>query len=285
MITDHDDGPECDVPFDALAINLDRDHVRLDAIMATCAAVGIQAERLPALTPATLPDHMRPWFHTSDGRPRGHLIPGEIGCYASHLLAMEIVVARGRPVLVLEDDAVLAPEMRQLADMMVAAPDGWGFLQLSSPPKHMCLRVGQGSGFDIVTHWRTQNTTTGYVVSPEGARRFLEDFSTRCRPVDEDLRREWLHGAAVYGVVPSPITSSAMVSSIDPEASRDQPGRRRAMGRMNGLGAWAWRLKHWGSLGVAACLGHSLLWSIRKRLGRRPGQEDLVMDPPFQRRG
>ncbi|MFT4795758.1 MAG: hypothetical protein ACJAVR_003992 [Paracoccaceae bacterium] len=47
-------------PFDTLVINLDRDSARLEGVMASCAAVGITAERLAAVTPETLPDRMWP---------------------------------------------------------------------------------------------------------------------------------------------------------------------------------------------------------------------------------
>lgn len=273
-------------PFDALVINLDRDHARLEAVMASCAAVGIRAERLAAVTPQTLPDRMRPWFHAPDGSARGDMMPGEIGCYASHLLAMEAAIARGRPVLVLEDDAILTPAMARLADMMQAAPSDWGLLRLSCRTKQPCLRVGRGEGFDIVSYWRTANYAVGYVVTPDGARRFLEAFPVRTRPVDEDMRRLWLHDVPSYGVVPEPVLHNGVVSSIDPSQTRETLGRPRirAMGPMGGRDAWAWRMKHWGALGVIAKFRHDLLWKIRKRFGRRPAEQDLVIDVPTRKR-
>lgn len=284
-MSDSDPGPAA--PFDTLVINLDKDVARLAAVMASCAAVGIRAERMAGLTPDALPDRMRPMFYTPDGRPRGGLMPGEIGCYATHLLAMEAASVRGRPVLVLEDDAILTPAMARLATMMAAAPADLGFLRLSCPSKQMCLRVGRGDGFDIVEYWRMANMAVGYVVTPAGAKRFLDAMPERTRPVDEDMRRLWLHGVPSYGVVPSPVHHYGPISSIDPTGRRDREGRARmvAMGPMSGREAWAWRLGRWGVDGAVAQLGRSLLWKIRKRLGHRPSEMDLVMDHPFGRRG
>jgi glycosyl transferase family 25 len=270
-------------PFDTLIINLDRDSGRLAGVMASCAAVGIKAERLAALTGDGIPARMRPWFETEDGRSRGAMLPGEIGCYASHLLAMEIAVARARPMLVLEDDAVLTPAMARLNDMMRAAPSDWGFLRLSSRSKQMCLRVGVGEGFDIVEYWHIGNFTAGYVVSPDGARQFLNAFRERARPVDEDMRRIWLHRVPSYGVVPGPVVHDGPISTIHPRGQRDQVGR--AMGSMNGREAWAWRIVRWGGVGVLSHFGHGLLWTLRKRFGRRPAESDLVMDHPTRGRG
>jgi hypothetical protein len=101
--------------------------------------------------------------------------------------------------------------------------------------------------------------------------------------VDEDLRREWLCGAAVYGVAPAPISPRDVVSSIDPQAGRDLMGRRRTMGRMNGTAAWAWRLNRLGALGCAACVAINAAWWVRKRFGRRPTESDLVVDIPLGR--
>jgi glycosyl transferase family 25 len=114
-------------------------------------------------------------------------------------MAMEAAVARGRPLLVLEDDAILTPVMARLGNIMQAAPPDWGMLRLSCRTKQTCLRVGRGDGFDLVTYWRMANSSVGYVITPEGARQFLAAFPVRTRPVDEDMRRPWLHGVPSYG--------------------------------------------------------------------------------------
>ena len=108
------------VPFDTMYINLDRRTDRRKSMESRLAAAGLsQWERVPARTGKETPPsrvctewdaRLNHQFDTNCAARVYRFSDGERGCAMSHVLLWERVAAReneGRPVLVLEDDAVL----------------------------------------------------------------------------------------------------------------------------------------------------------------------------------
>ncbi len=91
--------------------------------------LGGEFERIDAVRGAAVPEHLAANF-----REPTPLLPGEIGCYASHLIAAETVLGRGLPyAVVLEDDVALASDLRQLVETSLGSLSGkWDILSLSS---------------------------------------------------------------------------------------------------------------------------------------------------------
>lgn len=269
-------------PFDAWFINLDRDVDRRAHMEAELARAGVRAERFPALGADSMPKEMRPAFYDPEGRPHAPMTPGEIGCYASHLALMARIAASGRPGLIMEDDLRLQDGFSRLAELIAAAPADWAFLRLSNAPKSACREVGRAGGIRIVEYWRVPNNAGAYMATPEGARRFLDAYPQRLRPVDEDLRRVWEHGCPTYGPLPQAAVSNIFDSSIDAQGARGEaPARARfeaARRRLAGEPAWRWTLRRWGAAGAAAAIAKGLALSLRKRLGGgRPAPEDHLI--------
>jgi glycosyl transferase family 25 len=96
-------------------INLDRDAERLASIRANLGALGLGFERLPAVMGKDLPDWEKlvdlaayAWRNRMD-TPRA----GEVGCYLSHLKAMETFLQTDAPwCVILEDDVEVLPPLR-----------------------------------------------------------------------------------------------------------------------------------------------------------------------------
>lgn len=259
--------------FDAWLINLDRDADRLAHMTAQCAGAGVVFTRFPALGP-DLNDDLRPFFYDGAGRPHAPLRSGEIGCYGSHLAIMAKVVEAGRPGLVMEDDLRLSPAFARIGELIDAAPADWGLLRLSNAAKSPCRQVGATPDGPIVDYWRVPNNCGAYLVSPEGALRFLAAYPKRMRPIDEDMRREWEHGCPSYGPLNPPAVSNIFDSSIDAMDTRgDAPARARFTAAPQSLGAvpkWRWCLRRWGAAGCAHAVIRSMVLSLHKRLtGRR----------------
>jgi len=80
----------------------------------------------------------------------------------------------------------------------------------------------------IVETTRQPNNMGLYVVSPEGARCFIEYSKKRFRAIDEDLRCTWEHGAVNYCVANKLVEINIFDSNIDAEGKRDDiPERKR----------------------------------------------------------
>ncbi len=115
-------------------INLDRSLDRLTAIANQLLAFNLPFERFPAidgttLDLATISENYGVTIAAPPDRP---LHAGQIGCFLSHALLLRKIADRPEPIAcVLEDDAVLKPDFREVITAVEAA-DAWGVLKLES---------------------------------------------------------------------------------------------------------------------------------------------------------
>jgi len=154
--------------FKGLYFNLERSNARRQRIEGELFGLGLGTlyNRLPATDGAT-----------SEQRPP--LRAGELGCYLSHLRALEIAAESDRPMHILEDDARLsklvpavlpaANRLFQNADIVfldVALPYELAIWQMYRDH----IRPGQLSVINLAGS--AFSSTTSYVVSPQGPERF-----------------------------------------------------------------------------------------------------------------
>lgn len=181
-------------------INLDRDGHRLDHIRKHAEECGLDIERLPAVLGRAMPERLAPQFDQSP------LSDSEIGCYASHLLCYEAIVARGLPyALVLEDDVEIEQDASEaLAQIIALLPNGWDLVKVCNrkPTKPVKPVADLISGRTLVRYTRHPILAGAYLVSKAGAEKLLRP-RPRTRPIDIDMHYPWLFGIDVYGVHPA----------------------------------------------------------------------------------
>jgi glycosyl transferase, family 25 len=200
-------------------INRDIDTERRRRIDAQLSALFIRYTRVAAVNGRELPSDLKRFF-PFDTR----LTPGELGCYASHLKVARLVLQRDLPcALVLEDDALLAPDFDARLDELVRRlPEGWDFVHLSGLTRRAVKPVLSLSDRSLIRFSRVPSGTVGYLISFQGARKLLKP----CRrhwPIDTDIRQPWLFNLDLYGV------SSPLVGHDDslPSAIMRVGGRSR----------------------------------------------------------
>lgn len=238
-------------------INLDRDADRLAHMRAQFDSLGLSFERFPAVLGAQLPEHLRGYFpQTPD--TQGALSPGEIGCYASHLVLLQRVAegALKAPLLVIEDDIAVPGDLPALLeDILAKAPAGWDMIRLSNPPKRAYVAVAELTGGRRLVRFSVVPGSTGaYLVSAAGAAKFLAQ-RPRTIAIDQDLRRVWDWGLDMYGVAPMPITPDVLnASTIDTmaQAAAKQAAKRPKRRNPSLLARHGWNI---GVLGPARWLG------------------------------
>jgi glycosyl transferase, family 25 len=202
-------------PLHALYINLDRD-VHRDRLIAEQLARGsISGHRLRAIDgKEELPPSVASYFaHVRQNRAP-MLAPGAVGCYASHLKAwQQIAAGPDVPMLVLEDDAVLADDLTSVIfDLLAVLPPGWDMVHLSQAPRHAFRPLKQlGCGPTLLRYSRIPFGAAGYLMSRAGARKMLNPAIPRFWAIDLDTRRPWVFGMDVYGVTPPPIRQNRML--------------------------------------------------------------------------
>lgn len=212
-------------------INLRRDRGRLARMTAELSRLGLEFERIDAVHGLNMPEWLKPYFLNAEGQVGSGLLPGEVGCYASHLLVASIVAHRGVPALVLEDDLEIPDDFPCLLRSFSSLPAGWDIVRLSNPHKRACFRVTGLSGcYSLVKFSRVPPSTGAYMLSPSGGRKFLRWKRLRTLPVDQDLRRTWDCKLVTYGVHPQPIIADVGASTIDAMQARPRKRLRKMFG-------------------------------------------------------
>jgi glycosyl transferase family 25 len=185
--------------------------------------LGIDPVYKKGLSPEAIPGYIAYNF------PPSALSPGEMGCYASHMSAWWDIMTRRMPhALVVEDDAILCPEIAERLDRVLAEiQEGWDFVHISNPKCRAYKLLAQvDDTYSVVRHSRIPAGAVGYLISQSGARKLLRPRHRKW-PVDVDTRRPWVFGLDSYGVLPPLIGHHAFPSVISPvpKAGRSR-GRR-----------------------------------------------------------
>jgi len=197
-------------------INLERSKDRLAAVTASAQEHGLQLTRIPAADGRALDAEQyrtldEPKFHEMCGKG---VLPGELGCYISHLTALKkIAEGNAEMGVVLEDDVRFTPDFAPMIDRL-AGVDGWDVVKLINH------RTG---GF--VRHLRLTNTyslgrclhgpmgsAAAYVVRREAARRLLVAMAKMSLPFDVELERAWIHKVNFF-TLDNPVVSICYTGS------------------------------------------------------------------------
>jgi glycosyl transferase family 25 len=183
-------------PVPVYLINIDRAADRLAEIQRQSNELGFRFERVDGVDGALIPreqwinvDHVR--FQRRHGRT---ILPGEYGCYRSHLMALrQFLASGGESAVIIEDDVALdedflaramaAKEAAPTADLIKLVNHRWnGFRAMTSSRKGdvigRCLFGPQGS-------------TACYLVTRSGAEKIVRSLSVMSLPWDVAVERGW----------------------------------------------------------------------------------------------
>ena len=121
-------------------INLDRAPDRLERISMQLQRLGLPFTRLPAVDARALTADQRAALDEAGYRRKHGMapLPGELGCYLSHLEALRLFLAgQAEFTLILEDDVLLTPALQPVDSICV----GRGRLSFSQLTIARTLRV------------------------------------------------------------------------------------------------------------------------------------------------
>jgi len=247
-------------------INLDRSPDRLAFMERQFSWFGIQAKRICGIDGKqdAIPTHLATQFPIES-----KMTVGEIGCYASHLVALSRFISEGHDVaVILEDDVTLRNDFIEVArQALAAAPAGWEILHLSTAFKHpvqIARKFGTGS---IVRYSRLPVGTAAYAVNRAGAAKLLA-ARPRVRPYDMEFRYAWLIGLDICGVYPPPATQESTFPTTV-EARRDEYTKGHwSPGLSSQIYGTFYRARALGWRGTLRCWSSKIGASLRKRAGR-----------------
>ena len=195
-------------------INLARDVERWSWISRQLDAFAIPYQRFNAVCPQTL--HRLP----ADLRVRlasSPLRPGEVGCWASHLLVMQEIILRDLPyAVVLEDDVRLSADFKAALRHLGSMPQGWGLLRFAGETNRAVIPVGcfgNDPAVTLVKYGRIPMGMGAYAISRQGATAVRRSSHVGRAAVDASFRRWWTFGLRTYGIDPLPVVHNAHGSS------------------------------------------------------------------------
>ena len=212
-------------PVQVFAINLRRSTERWSRLEPQLHKLGLPWERFEAVDGQTAaltaplggydPVLNQRQFH----RP---LSTGEMACYESHLgVLRRFLATRADYALVLEDDVLLLPELRDAVATALQAAEPWDFVKLGSVSRKPVRRERRIGHFCWRQYWKAPISAFAHLVSRAGAARALMERPRYGRPFDVDLQYWWETGLRIRGIEPySVIPWDNSVSDI-------RQGRRR----------------------------------------------------------
>jgi glycosyl transferase family 25 len=215
-------------------INLDRDAERMASIRANLDALGLPFERLPAVMGKDVPE----WEKLVDlpaygwrnrlNMPRA----GEVGCYLSHLLAMETFLRTEAPwCVILEDDVEVLPACAVVLRTL-AEKDDWDLVKLFN--FHSGLPVQKralGPGHQLVAHLTRTTSSAAYVVNRRAAETLLYSMRPISEQVDHALDRPWETGLRTRGIRPMPVILAPFATTTSSIGYQDKAKAGRTLGK------------------------------------------------------
>jgi glycosyl transferase family 25 len=215
-------------------INLDRDAERLASIHENLTRLGLSYERLPAVMGKDVPEWEKlvdltayAWRNRLD-MPRA----GEVGCYLSHLKAMETFLQTDAPwCVILEDDVEVLPAC---ADVLrsLAEKEDWDLVKLfnfhSGMPVKKRALVG---GHHLVAHLTRTTSSAAYVVNRRAAGTLLKSMRPISEQVDHALDRPWENGLRTRGIRPMPVILAPFATTTSSIGYQDKAKAGRTFGK------------------------------------------------------
>ena len=209
-------------------INLDRDVERMASLAGSLRGLNLTYVRVSAVLGKEVPD----WEKLVDVKlygARNRLPmprPGEVGCYLSHLKAMEEFLRTDAPwCVILEDDVEVRPECVEVLAAL-GQKDDWDLVKLFC--FHAGLPVRKRAltpTHHLVVHLTRTTSSAAYAVNRRAAETLLKSMRPITEQVDHALERPWETGLRVRGVRPLPVALAPVAATTT--IGYDDRSRRR----------------------------------------------------------
>lgn len=221
-------------------INLDRDVERLASVSRELAAAGITFTRIPAVLGAErlgepgIVDLAAYRVRNRADSPRG----GELGCYLSHLRAMEAFLATGATVgVILEDDIGILPGFVEVTGAL-GERDDWDLAKLFHYHRGLPIRVRPlTKDHALCVHLFATTSTAAYAINRRAAERLVKTLLPMREQIDHAQDRPWESGLRIRAVTPNvaSLADAALQTTLGYE---DRSRENRKLGKNLRLGAY-----------------------------------------------
>lgn len=246
-------------------INLDRAPDRLARVREQLERLRMPFTRLPAVDARAFTPQQRALldeaaFHRRHGMTP---LPGELGCYLSHIEVMRRFLASGAgAALVLEDDVRLHDTLPAVVTALMAQRDRWDVVKLSAVHSGTPVAVADlGQGHALAVMLSKCTGSSAYLMNRRAAEAWLREpggLLPMQLPYDHAFDRAWVFGLKQRLVVPTPCGHDDQVASTI-GAPANMPSRK-----FKGLKRWPTHL--WRAGNELRRVGYGLGQWLREKL-------------------
>ncbi|MFQ0814342.1 glycosyl transferase [Brucella anthropi] len=198
-------------------INLARSRDRWDRLKSNADALSIDLRRVEAVEGKLLsPEELANFDEARFRRWHGKVaLPAEIGCYFSHIRALEMIADAPEPfAVIVEDDVLLAPAFSASVKQMTYI-QGWDVIKLVNhrlSAFRPFLRVNDQITVGRCLHG-PMGSAAAYLVTRQAAKKLSNAIRTMRLPYDVELERGWSGGHEIF------TTNMPLVSFSDTEST------------------------------------------------------------------
>lgn len=209
--------------FHTYIINLQHATKRWEHMRANLASLGLPYTRIEAVYGDQLTAPItgyNPWkYHLLTGKVTNKR---EIGCYISHIKAMEAFLKSTHSyALILEDDVTLPNQIESLLASACEQGKWWDMLRLTSSRQGAFLPFAPlPSGHALAYNRRVLKNTGAYFVNRHAAHCCVTKMLPMCLPYDVALDRDWQYGFKTACIAPLPVELENEFPGQIPKAKR-----------------------------------------------------------------
>ena len=198
-------------------INLDRSPDRLRYMRAQLDRLPVEVRRIPGVDGNSL--ILDPSLVDEKAFRRRHhavLRRGEVGCYLSHVKALEQFLKDGHTFcIILEDDVKIGPEFLLTVSDLARSQDKWDVVKLHATHANgLITRHRFASGTRLVSMLLRHGSAAAYVVNRKAAESLLSGLLPMTVPYDHEFDRAWKYGLKLRATFPFPVSRAQFDSTI-----------------------------------------------------------------------
>lgn len=143
-----------------------------------------------------------------------YLSSTEVGCYLSHIKAIDQFLATELDYgLILEDDALLNVNLKDIIDAAIEFKDDWDVLRLSTVNSGKRFITHRMNGLGLGVCFTREKGAAGYVLNRRAAKTFRKFLLPMRLAYDIAFDLEYLVGLKALGVEPLPINQRTEFAS------------------------------------------------------------------------
>jgi glycosyl transferase family 25 len=191
-------------------INLDRSTQRLQEITAQLSKFGLSFHRIAAVDGKLATSAQQALLDEKTYQLRHGKIslPGELGCYLSHVEAIrEFLKSEYSFAVILEDDAILENGFIEVLLHLSRHPNQWDMVKLSgvhSGSPVAVQRINDQAHLSIMFSKCT--CSSAYMINRKAAKSYSNGLLPMTLPYDHEFDKGWTYGIKVRAVTPFVVT-------------------------------------------------------------------------------